>query len=64
MNKITSKYCCIFAMNEIRKITNSKPNSSKRITTYINEYKREFKRFYNKALKMKLGKRTKVNRDE
>ena len=59
MNKITSKYCCIFAMNEIRRLNNikHKPKSSINITRYINNEKRKWKSYYNLAIKHKLGKR-------
>lgn len=57
MNKITSKYCCIFAMNELRKLNNTKRRYNRIMPKYINEHKRLLKDFYNLEIKHKLGKR-------
>lgn len=56
MNKITSKYCCIFANNKNRKVF----EISKDIKVdekYINTFLKQYHSNYNTFIKRKLGKR-------
>lgn len=54
MNKITSKYCSIFADNENRKIQICLHYCVE--PKYINEEKRKYKHWYQSVRKQKLGK--------
>ena len=54
MNKITSKYCSIFADNKIRKIQICLHYCVE--PKYVNKEKREYKHWYQSVHKQKLGK--------
>jgi len=56
MNKITSKYCCIFADNKNRKVFGFKTDEK-----YINIFCKQYHSNYDKFIKQKLGKAKREN---
>jgi len=60
MNKITRKYCSIFANNEIRKRFNPNFNITPKI---FNQSIKNYHIHYDKSLKKKLGKRKRYEQD-